>query len=351
MSRNRILASVVLASLCLGVPSVASAQAPTAQTSSGIRVLEQTRIDDRMVELRIKTDAVRGDLKIRVLLPAGYDPADPRRYPVLYLLHGGSNPANPATSSDWSDKGGVVETTAGSDLIVVMPDGGNGGWYTDWAFPGSAGPLNWQTFHMDQMVPFIDQNFKTVANKRGRAIAGLSMGGYGALRYAARYPENFAFVASFSGALNMLNPQQQRVIYVTEKADGKPTDGPFGVGSPLPVAADAVWAEADPVASTSFPPYNLAGMKVALYTGSGNTPNDPEAPFPTNVEGAIEPSSYRLAMALNEAGVPFTLTDYGRGEGIADCEGEHTWGCWTAALRDVLPDMMEEFDRLEPGGD
>ena len=351
MSRNRIFASVMLASLCLGAPSPVGAQARTVQSSSGIRVLEQTRIDDRRVDLRIQTDAVRGDLKIRVLLPAGYDPADPRRYPVLYLLHGGSNPANPATSTDWSEKGGVVETTANSDLIVVMPDGGNGGWYTDWAFPGSAGPLNWQTFHMDQMVPFIDENFRTIADKRGRAIAGLSMGGYGALRYAARYPENFAFVASFSGALNMLNPQQQRVIYVTEKADGKPTDGPFGVGSPLPVAPDAVWAEADPVASSSYPPSRLADLKVALYTGSGNVPNDPEAPFPTNVEGAIEPSSYRMAMALNEAGVPFTLTDYGRGEGIADCEGEHTWGCWKAALRDVLPDMMEEFDRLEREGD
>ena len=351
MSRSKILVSVMLAPLCLTAAPPVVTQSQSMRPSSEIMLLEQTRIDDRMVNLRVQTNAVRGDLKVRVLLPSGYDPANPRRYPVLYLLHGGSNPANPATSADWSEKGGVVETTANSDLIVVMPDGGNGGWYTDWAFPGSAGPLNWQTFHMDQMVPFIDENFRTIADKRGRAIAGLSMGGYGALRYAARYPENFAFVASFSGALNMLNPQQQRVIYVTEKADGKPTDGPFGVGSPLPVAPDAVWAEADPVASSSYPPSRLAGLKVALYTGSGNVPNDPEAPFPTNVEGAIEPSSYRMAMALNEAGVPFTLTDYGRGEGIADCEGEHTWGCWKAALRDVLPDMMEEFDRLEREGD
>lgn len=345
MPRTMILTNSVLALFALIASSPASSEAPTLRSSSGITVLEQNRIDDRLTELRIATDAVDGELKVRVLVPVDYDPAATRRYPVLYLLHGGSNPANPATSADWTDKGGVIETTADSDLIVVMPDGGNGGWYTNWAFPGSAAPQNWQTFHMEQLVPFIDQNLKTIAEKRGRSIAGLSMGGYGALRYAARYPDNFAFVASFSGALNMLNAQQQRVIYVTEKADGKPTDGPFGIGSPLPPAPDAVWTEADPVASTSFPPDRLAGIEVALYTGSGNEPNDPEAMFPTSVEGAIEPSNYRLALALNDAGVPFTFTDYGKGEGIPDCEGEHTWGCWKAALRDVLPDMMEVLSR------
>ena len=62
-----------------------------------------------------------------------------------------------------------------------------------------AGP-RWETFHIDQLIPWIDHNLRTVADRRGRAIAGLSQGGFCSMSYAARHPDLFGVALSFSGA-------------------------------------------------------------------------------------------------------------------------------------------------------
>ncbi len=339
-SVSRFAAAALLVMLA-DVPALA--EVPTVRSSDGLTVASQTSLSDRLLELAIDTPSVLGRRKVRVLLPTDYDPAGSKRYPVLYLLHGAGNPNDPSGARDWTDKGDAAAITAGRDVIVVMPDGGNGGWYTDWLFPGEAAPQNWQSFHMGELLPFIDTNFHTISAREGRAIIGLSMGGYGALRYAERYPERFAFVASFSGAVNMLSPGLQRVVFLTELADGKPSDGPFGIGAPLPLIVDRFWREADPVASETFGPSRLRGMGVALYVGSGSAANDPDAQFPTNLEAALNPSSHRFSEALTAAGIEHRFMDYGRGENLEGCSGDHEWGCWRATLRDVMPFMLEKL--------
>ena len=119
---------------------------------------------------------------------------------MLYLFHGTSGRA-----SDWVNAGDVVETTAGLPLIVVMPDAGfdgnGGGWFTNWVDQTThLGPSQWETFHVEQLIPWIDANLRTVASREGRAVAGLSQGGFGSMTYAARHPDTFVSVASFSGA-------------------------------------------------------------------------------------------------------------------------------------------------------
>ncbi|MBA3807027.1 MAG: esterase family protein [Solirubrobacterales bacterium] len=334
-------AVVILATLVLCVAQ-ASAADPVFTSKNGITVQAQPKLNSRLVNLSITTTAVQGPQGVRVLLPEGYDQNSARRYPVLYLLHGGGSPSAPAGARDWTEAGGDAQAiTAGQPLITVMPSAGNGGWYTNWYNPGAAAPQNWQTFHIEQLIPWIDANLKTIATKQGRAIAGLSMGGYGAMRYAARYPEKFAYAASFSGALNMLDPQQQRTIFYTEFADGKNTDGPFGVGSPLPLWFDGIWREADPVASPNFGVSHLRGVALALYTGAGTAPNDPNAQLPTNFEAAVNPTNHRMDSTLTTAGIPHYFRDYGRGTGFGvGCNGDHNYGCWNADLRDVLPRMM-----------
>ena len=322
-------------------PPPAVAAIPQFTSGNGITVLSQTVLSPRLIEIAVSTNAVRGAQSVRILLPSNYAQGAAKRYPVLYLLHGGGSPTSPAGSRDWTAGGGEAEAiTAGQPLITVMPSAGNGGWYTNWAFPKDAAPQNWQTFHNEQLIPWIDANLKTVASKQGRAIAGLSMGGYGALRYAARYPDKFAYAASFSGALNMLDPQQQRVIFYTELADGKPTDGPFGIGSPLPLLLDGIWRGADPVASPEFGVNKLRGVSLALYVGSGTSPNDPNAQFPTNIEAAVNPTNKRMDAALNSANIPHHFRDYGTGAGLNGCNGDHNYGCWNAALKDVLPRIL-----------
>ena len=93
--------------------------------------------------------------------------------------------------------------TAGQPLIVVMPDGGRGGWYSNWHNGGRGGPPAWESYHIGQLIPLVDRRFRTVAARRGRAIAGLSMGGFGAFSYAARHPDLFTAAASFSGGLDL----------------------------------------------------------------------------------------------------------------------------------------------------
>ncbi|GEM_PF-1957850 len=144
-------------------------------------------------------------IKVRIYLPEGYAAQPARNYPVLYLLHGGAG-----SYIDWSktgSSGGDIVSTIGAspfDGIVVMVEGGRAGWYSDWVgeTDGHFSP-KWETYHVEQLVPWVDSNFRTIAERSGRAIAGLSMGGLGAMRYAARYPSTFSAVGSFSGAVEM----------------------------------------------------------------------------------------------------------------------------------------------------
>jgi S-formylglutathione hydrolase FrmB len=148
-------------------------------------------------------------VKVRFLLPEGYDPGRARPYDVLYLLHGGAG-----TWADWSTSGEIVDTLAGTDFdgIVVMPEGGRAGWYSDWPgrTDGNFAP-QWETFHIGQLVPWVDANFNTSGTRSGRVIAGLSMGGYGALRYAGRHPDLFSAVGAFSAGTD-INPQPAKDI-------------------------------------------------------------------------------------------------------------------------------------------
>ena len=174
---------------------------PAFTSGNGITVQAVQRLDPRLYALTVTTGAVDGTLHIRVLLPDGYAQHPGRRYPVLYLFHGTSGGA-----ADWTDQGAAEATTAGRPLITVMPDIGvddNGGGYcTDWFNGGRGGRPMWETFEIGQVVPFVDRVLRTRATRAGRAIAGLSQGGFCAFSLAARHPDMFTAAASFSGAID-----------------------------------------------------------------------------------------------------------------------------------------------------
>ena len=87
-----------------------------------------------------------------------------------------------------------------------MPDGGSWGFYSDWygtdpAYDPAQAPA-WTEYHVSELIPWIDANLPTIAEREGRAVAGLSMGGYGAMSYASRFPDLFRAAGSFSGVVN-----------------------------------------------------------------------------------------------------------------------------------------------------
>src|SRR6476620_11223251 len=161
----------------------------------GLRIVDRNENDPRLWYYRFQTDAIGWNPGINVLLPDDYRTSG-RTYPVLYMLHGG------AADFRQFDFLGIRNLTAGKPIIVVMPDGGQAGWYCN-PVGSFVGPRNWETFHIAQLIPWIEANFRTYAEYDGRAVGGLSMGGFGALKYAAKYYGHFASVSSHSGPASL----------------------------------------------------------------------------------------------------------------------------------------------------
>jgi S-formylglutathione hydrolase FrmB/LysM repeat protein len=161
----------------------------------GLHIVDRNENDPRMWYYRFQTDQIGWNPGVNVLLPADYRTSG-RTYPVLYMLHGG------AADFRQFDFLGIRDLTAGKPIIVVMPDGGQAGWYCN-PVGSFVGPRNWETFHIAQLLPWIEANFRTFAEYDGRAVSGFSMGGFGALKYAAKYYGHFASVSSHSGPASL----------------------------------------------------------------------------------------------------------------------------------------------------
>jgi diacylglycerol O-acyltransferase / trehalose O-mycolyltransferase len=290
-----------------GARSTGTTPAPSAKPSTGVAVVSQRRIAPRLTEYTLKTTALDEETGVRVLLPAGYAAHPQRRYPVLYLLHGRNG-----TFRDWTRYGAAERATAKTPLIVVMPDAGRVAEYTDWYQGGAPKTPRWETYHVGRLVPWVDARFRTIAARRGRAIAGLSMGGFGALSYAARNPGTYAAAASFSGALEL----------GSEDAWGTRTADP------------ALWRAHLPVDLAA----RLRSLAlVELRTGNG-------APGPLDkrrtkrgcgacvVERFLHPMNVRMHERLRALGIRHVWDDYG--------PGTHDWPYWRRDLRETLPDLM-----------
>lgn len=133
------------------------------------------------------------ELPYRVLVPADYATSS-RRYPVLYLLHGLTG-----NEDDWWERSRAAELASRYHLIIVTPGVGDS-WYANSATDPAA---RYEDAVVRDLIPHVDAEYRTQPKREGRAIAGLSMGGLGAMKFALRYPEMFAFAASFSGAFDV----------------------------------------------------------------------------------------------------------------------------------------------------
>lgn len=143
----------------------------------------------------IYSNSMHKQVKAVVILPAGYA-MKTNRFPVVYLLHGYEG-----WYSNWIIRAPELKNYADSNrLIIVCPDGAKSSWYFDSPVDTA---YRYETHIAKEVVGFIDKHYRTRADKKHRAITGLSMGGHGALFIALRHPETFGAAASMSGGVDL----------------------------------------------------------------------------------------------------------------------------------------------------
>ncbi len=156
----------------------------------------QTPANARVQTIQLESKLIGKTLPYNIILPRDYNTARTSRYPVIYLLHGLGGHYN-----DWLLRTNIADYAAWYRLIVVMPEGNNS-WYID---STNVPTDKYESYILQELIPDVQERYRTIEARYGRAIAGLSMGGYGAFKFGLKYPDRFAFVGSLSGAFRATN--------------------------------------------------------------------------------------------------------------------------------------------------
>jgi S-formylglutathione hydrolase FrmB len=191
-----------------------------------------------------------------VLLPPSYDAEKARRYPILYLLHGlGDNEQMLIHSGGFNLVQDLWERHQLGDFLIVTPDGGS-----SFYINSRDGRLRYEDFFLQEFVPQIEKRYRAQSGSASRGVAGISMGGYGALHLGLRHPELFASVGAHSAALFEKLPAVM-VSDSRQTARSRILGNVFG--SPL----DPVfWKQNDPLAIARTA--NLSALKIYFDCGS-----------------------------------------------------------------------------------
>ena len=294
-----LLRSALCLSLLLALSIAARAEANDAH------LISRERIEDRVVELTIETPAFTEPTKVLVDLPKGYDENPSKRWPVTYVTAG--------TMNNYDSFNKVIHGNELADdypSIIVSPDG-NSGYWSDWYNAGALGPPMYETYVIDQLIPLIDDHFRTIPDRSARAIFGISMGGYGAAMLAAHHPDLFVAAASLSGAVDSNLAANGAVLSISSTFDGGPVDAIYGPRSTQEVR----WRGHNPTDLAT----NLQDVDLQVRTANG-VPNpgigeDPASADTAScvVEGGVHMASVNFHQRLAALHIPHLWKDYGPG--------------------------------------
>jgi S-formylglutathione hydrolase FrmB len=148
----------------------------------------------RVDTLSVYSQSMRKDTRCVVIIPQD---AETKAMPVLYLLHGLGG-----DHQSWLRiKPELPQLADELQILIVCANGGVRSWYLDSPIDST---FRYETYMTKELIPFVDSHFKTIANREGRAIAGLSMGGHGSLYLAIRHLDMFGAACSTSGSVDLL---------------------------------------------------------------------------------------------------------------------------------------------------
>lgn len=224
--RNGLILGLLLSSVACGKTERLARQAPAEPLRAGNdqyynydRGPAKERTADQtggFESLKVASRLMGRDMPYRVILPVEYKRKVAERYAVVYLLHGLTGHFN-----DWTDRTNLVQIAGKYGFIIVTPEGNNG-WYSDNpTLPND----KYESYIINDLIPEIDRSFRTLADRQHRVIAGLSMGGFGALKFGIKFREMFSVVGSFSGAFGIADWSEK---VGGNKLIGKSVDLVFG---------------------------------------------------------------------------------------------------------------------------
>jgi S-formylglutathione hydrolase FrmB len=243
--------------------------------------------------------------KFNVVLPPNYYTSDDR-YTTIYLLHGYGGGYN-----DWVTKTNLAYYAKNYNFIIVTPDGQNS-WYVNSTEKKNS---DYEDYIIKDLIPHIGKNYRALDTRHGRVIAGLSMGGYGAIRLGIKYAGSFFYAASFSGA-----------FYVIERIrDGKENSTLVTDSKKIFGAIDNdLWKDAD--IYTLLEKANINSLPY-LYISCGKDDNQP-----------LLEANRTLVQKLQQKKI---LYEY------HELPGTHNWIYWEKGLIDLLF-KLSNFNSLTP---
>src|SRR5690242_9518962 len=155
----------------------------------------------------LKSSILNQSVHYCVMLPPSYDAGiatrPPQRYPVLYFLHGlGDNEQTLFKTGGWNLIEDLRQQKQLGDFLVVAPEG-----KSSFYINSADGRVRYSDFFLREFIPYIESHYSIRRERSARAISGISMGGYGALRFAFAHPEIFSSVSAQSAALITESPR------------------------------------------------------------------------------------------------------------------------------------------------
>lgn len=262
----------------------------------------------------MKSDLLGKEVKYTVYLPESYDTSD-RTYPVLYLLHGYSD-----DHTSWNQFGQVKSIAdesiknGAAEMIIVMPDGG-----VSWYMNNADNSVRYEDMFFDEFIPFIEKSYKVRAKKESRAIAGLSMGGFGTLLYTLHRPDMFTAAFPMSAAIFSAEEMEK----MTEEQYENRYAQLFGKSKSGKTRLTDHWKKNSIFDLIANMPAKEK-TQIKLYVDCG----DDDYLFKGNA---------LLWIALRQSGIPseFKVRD-----------GGHSWTFWRDGLRSILPTVSKHFHRM-----
>lgn len=325
----------------LGLPAVASAapagpvpaapalSAPVlaADAVPGVEVTRVEWITDRRVALWIYSPSMDEEIQVQILVARDWHNNPGATFPEMLMLDGLRARDD---ASGWTIETDIERFFADKNVNVVLPIGGESSFYTDWNEPDNGKFYQWETFLAKELPPVLQNEWRTT-DKRG--ITGLSMGGTAAVMLAERFPEQFVYVASYSGVLNTTSLGMPQAIQFA-MLDAGGYDAAKMWGPP----GSARWVEQDPMRHVDA----LRGKSIYISSGNGFAgPHDQLSGIPgisTNYAGMgleilSRLTSQNFAGALSRAGIPATV--------VYRPSGTHSWPYWQFEMRQSWPQAAE----------